>query len=504
MFHNVIGLITGLAVLWCLDFADAQTISIRPVPNTFVDGDGYAVVKPSTLSDCERRCVADQQCLMFEFYKPDRKCNLFDHVRAAGPSAEAEVGIKELVSNSAGLPIGQGKTAANPGNTGPGSSREATTSAGGRGEDEAQGGPRRPARQEPPVVSKAPPSRADPKVHIALACPGLYPGGIFQFTGLNPAIEGKAAPEKFKAGEIVEIDPLTMSAAEAKAMIAGLHARGARVSMYHAGGHCVYGRAKDCDSLKGVRLGPTGSWNWDKEEKRILDITHPAVIKRLKSGVETGWRLGLNYVRIDNLHFPAGSREERTSGQMLEIFTAIHDVEDRLRQEGVIPEDLPTGVVAHNNLEVWEQLVGSGQLRRPPVFLTSERTAQLAFKGQGYKGDGLLKAGKLRPTDVPEILAGGRMAEALGIPYTVAEFGISHDLGNKPGATYKLPQAYVDELRQLRGISEVIVIPSETHYVGRGKAYLGPGPRYLPMAPHPEQSGKLAAACLRQLAGARP
>jgi hypothetical protein len=136
-------------------------------------------------------------------------------------------------------------------------------------------------------------------------------------------------------------------------------------------------------------------------------------------------------------------------------------------------------------------------LRRPPVFLTSERTAQLAFKGQGYKGDATMKAGQLSPLDVDEISAGRRIALALGIPYTVAEFQISHDLASKPGTTYQLPKSYVDELKLLPGVSDVIVIPSETHYVGRGKSYAGPGPITLAAKPHPANAGSIAAGCLK-------
>jgi len=308
-------------------------------------------------------------------------------------------------------------------------------------------------------------------------CPA--PAASFAFAGLHPAIEERMRLSHFRKGEIVEIDPRTMPEAEGRAYVRDLQALGARVSIYLVGGHCDIGT--DCNALKGVKLGPTGSWNWDKSERRVIDITHPAVMDRLAKGIEAGWRLGANYVRVDNLHHPAGSTDPRTPDQLEAIVGLAHDIEDRLRRSGTIPPDRVTGVVAHNNLVVWETLINAGQIRRPPAFLTSERTAQL-FPGRGYEGDARMKAGTLKPDDIPEILAGGRIAAKLRVPYSVVEFRRTHDLAARD-KTYALPQAYVDRLRAMPGVSEVIVMPSETHYVGRGEVYPGPGPKLLPAAP---------------------
>ncbi len=328
-------------------------------------------------------------------------------------------------------------------------------------------------------------------------CPALYPGGTVAFAGLFPAIEEKMPLTNFKSGMIVEIDLATMTAAEARVYIPALQKLGARVSIYLVGGHCTT-YENDCATMEkaGVTFGSTGSWNWDKEERRIYDITHPAFLARVKAGAEKGWRAGANYIRVDNLHHPAGSKEPRGAEAMKVVFDVLQSLEDDLRAEGAIPPARPTGVVAHNNLEIWEEMIKQGMLKRPPVFLTSERTAQLALKGQGYTADALMKAGKLRAADHAEIGAGRRIASRLGIPYTIAEFQVTHDLGAKQGATYQLPASYVDELKALPGVTEIIVISSETHYVGRGKAHAGPGPRTLARAPFAVGAGEVAKGCL--------
>ena len=244
------------------------------------------------------------------------------------------------------------------------------------------------------------------------------------------------------------------------------------------------------------RVGATGSWNWNKDERRILDVDHLANLKRLTHAAELAWRLGVNYIRVDNLHDPAGSAEPRTTTQFKSIFDAIHDIEDKLRAQNVIPADRPTGIVAHNNLGLWEELIAARKLRRPPVFLTSERTGQLAYKGEGYRGDIMLKEGRLQPRDVDEVAAGGRIAIALGLPYSIAEFRVSHDLAGKPGSTYRLPDYYPKALSEQPGVTEVFVIPHENSYVGRGKVLPGKGPRSLSAAPWPSDAAATAAQCL--------
>lgn len=305
------------------------------------------------------------------------------------------------------------------------------------------------------------------------------------FTGLNPAIEGVRPISEFASGQIVEIDPRTTTEEKGKAWVKALQALGARVSIYLVGGHCDLG--EDCASLpKAVRLDTTGSWNWDKSERRIVDITHPAVLGRLARGIEGGWRIGANYIRIDNIHHPAGAAFPRTEAQMLTLIELMIGIEDRLRREGAIPADRVTGFVAHNNLVVWEKLIMGGRIARPPAFLTSERTAQLGptkttgpEQRKGFDADRRMRDGKLVPSEIADVEAGRRLARRFHIPYSVVEFRRSHDLARK-GAEYTLPQAYVDALAALPGITEVIVMPSESHYIGRAEVHPGKGPSRLP------------------------
>jgi hypothetical protein len=311
-------------------------------------------------------------------------------------------------------------------------------------------------------------------------CERSLPKEVMPFAGLYPAIEERISVTNFRVGEVVEIDPDTMPEDEAKSYIRDIIALGARVSIYVVGGHCQLG--PDCDSLpKNVRLGPTGSWNWDQSERRILDITHPAVLSRIAEKIERGWKLGANYIRIDNLHHPAGSTHPRTPDEMKTIIDLGQNIEERLRTSGVIERERVTGLVAHNNLTTWEILIEDGKLRQLPALLTSERSAQLANLPD-YEGDIRLKRGTLSPSQVPDIQAGRRLATYFQIPYSVVEFRMSHELTRR-GQKYLLSQRYVDTIRNLSGVSELIVIRDETHYVGRYEVFEGPGPKALPASP---------------------
>ena len=309
------------------------------------------------------------------------------------------------------------------------------------------------------------------------ACPALYPGGTVACAGLFPAIEEKMPLSNFKKGMIVEIDLATMTTAEAREYIPALQKIGARVSIYLVGGHCEKG--PDCDALskKQVKLGPTGSWNWDKSERRILDMVHVAVKERLAKGIVNGFMLGANYIRIDNLHHPAGSTDRRGPDQMRQLIDLVQEIEDQMRADGTIPPDRATGVVAHNNLVVWAGLVEAGKIRRPPALLTSERTAQLVA-GDGWNGDAKMKSGTLEPAGIAEIDTGRRLAMRLNVPYSIAEFRNNHDLARR-GKFYSLPQTFVEAAAALDGVTEVIVIPSEDHYVGRAEVFAGKGPKVL-------------------------
>lgn len=74
--------------------AAEPAVFIEKLASHYVEGPGYVTHWGGTYDQCDRRCVADQRCVMIEFYKPQKKCHLYDHTRFSGRSDAADVGMK--------------------------------------------------------------------------------------------------------------------------------------------------------------------------------------------------------------------------------------------------------------------------------------------------------------------------------------------------------------------------------------------------------------------------
>jgi hypothetical protein len=80
----------------------ATGVSMKKLANHYVEGPGYVTFfhqqtkgYGGTYGECEKNCLADARCKMIEFYKPLRKCHLYDHVKWSGKSRDADTALKE-------------------------------------------------------------------------------------------------------------------------------------------------------------------------------------------------------------------------------------------------------------------------------------------------------------------------------------------------------------------------------------------------------------------------
>ena len=76
--------------------APPPTGTMRRLTDSYVVGEGYDTILRSHVSDCEDYCLQDRQCRMMEYFRPEKKCNLYSHrnTRPAEGNA-ALVGVKE-------------------------------------------------------------------------------------------------------------------------------------------------------------------------------------------------------------------------------------------------------------------------------------------------------------------------------------------------------------------------------------------------------------------------
>jgi hypothetical protein len=80
----------------------ATAAVMQKLASHYVEGAGYVTFFHNqtkgyggTYAECEKNCLADARCKMIEFYKPLRKCHLYDHIKWSGKSKDAEVALKK-------------------------------------------------------------------------------------------------------------------------------------------------------------------------------------------------------------------------------------------------------------------------------------------------------------------------------------------------------------------------------------------------------------------------
>jgi PAN domain len=78
--------------------ASAQTpakSTIQKTTGMWVEGPGFDIKYGGTYEQCAERCVATSACLMIEYYRPEKKCNMYDAVRPLKSGGASIVGTKK-------------------------------------------------------------------------------------------------------------------------------------------------------------------------------------------------------------------------------------------------------------------------------------------------------------------------------------------------------------------------------------------------------------------------
>lgn len=68
--------------------------SIKPVPGVWVEGPGFEVTYGGNYDGCAKRCLDNTSCLMIEYYKPEKKCNLYNTMRPHKVGGASIVGVR--------------------------------------------------------------------------------------------------------------------------------------------------------------------------------------------------------------------------------------------------------------------------------------------------------------------------------------------------------------------------------------------------------------------------
>jgi hypothetical protein len=70
------------------------TGTLKRFDGVWVEGPGFDITYGGTYQACSKRCLANAKCVMIEFYRPEKKCNLYDSVRKKLKGGLSVVGVR--------------------------------------------------------------------------------------------------------------------------------------------------------------------------------------------------------------------------------------------------------------------------------------------------------------------------------------------------------------------------------------------------------------------------
>ena len=70
------------------------TLAMTRLPGVWVEGPGYDIKYGATYDTCAARCLAASKCVMIEYYRPEKKCNMYDARRTAKAGGSSDVAVK--------------------------------------------------------------------------------------------------------------------------------------------------------------------------------------------------------------------------------------------------------------------------------------------------------------------------------------------------------------------------------------------------------------------------
>jgi hypothetical protein len=97
--------ITALAVILGAASASAQQVAppaavagpgpvIKKQSGVWVEGPGFDITYGGNYDGCAKRCLGTPKCVMIEYYRPEKKCNMYDTLRPRKSGGSSDVGIR--------------------------------------------------------------------------------------------------------------------------------------------------------------------------------------------------------------------------------------------------------------------------------------------------------------------------------------------------------------------------------------------------------------------------
>jgi PAN domain len=84
----------ALAVMWSGTTTANPGTKIERFDGVWIEGPGYDITYGGNYDACAQRCLAAEKCAMIEYYRPEKKCNMYDVVRPRKAGGSSNVGIR--------------------------------------------------------------------------------------------------------------------------------------------------------------------------------------------------------------------------------------------------------------------------------------------------------------------------------------------------------------------------------------------------------------------------
>jgi PAN-like domain len=62
----------------------------------WVEGPGFDIKYGGNYDECAQRCLSTSSCVMIEYYRPEKKCNMYNTIRPLKTGGSSIVGTKKL------------------------------------------------------------------------------------------------------------------------------------------------------------------------------------------------------------------------------------------------------------------------------------------------------------------------------------------------------------------------------------------------------------------------
>lgn len=60
----------------------------------WVEGPGFDITYGGNYEACAKKCLGHARCVMIEYYRPEKKCNMYDTARPRKPGGSSDVAIR--------------------------------------------------------------------------------------------------------------------------------------------------------------------------------------------------------------------------------------------------------------------------------------------------------------------------------------------------------------------------------------------------------------------------